>query len=275
MKKILTLVFGLALGLSQTEIQAQTEVRFFTNYGTFDVMIHNDIMPITGGNFLELVDNEFYNGVIFHRVIEDFIIQGGDPTGTGTGGPGYAIDDEFHDSLSNVEKTISMANSGPNTGGSQFFFNMIDNTFLDPDEAPLTSKHPVFGTVTENWDVVQNISEVAVDATNRPVMEVVMDSIRRVDLLSVNESEINKNALSVYPNPITSTSVVEVYSTSGGASQLGIYNCMGSLVSSYSVTLEKGENSIALKNLAIDAMADGIYFLQLEGENNIIKLMID
>jgi peptidylprolyl isomerase len=125
-------------------------------------------MPVTAGNFETLVKNKFYDGVIFHRVIEGFMIQGGDPTGTGFGGPGYAIKDEFQPGNRNDRGTLSMANAGPNTGGSQFFINLVDNNYLD-------SKHPVFGKVVEGMDVVDEIAKVPTtgrDGGYRPIQNV-------------------------------------------------------------------------------------------------------
>jgi peptidylprolyl isomerase len=122
-------------------------------------------MPVTAGNFESLVNKGYYNGVIFHRVINGFMIQGGDPTGTGTGGPGYAIKDEFTTHNRNDRGTISMANAGPNTGGSQFFINLVNNNFLD-------GKHPVFGRVVEGMDVVDKIARVKTGANDRPVTNV-------------------------------------------------------------------------------------------------------
>ncbi len=124
-----------------------------------------DYMPITSGNFEKLVKNGFYNGVIFHRVIDGFMIQGGDPTGTGTGGPGYEIKDEFVGNQKNDRGTISMANAGPNTGGSQFFINLVNNNFLD-------GRHPVFGEVVEGMNVVDSIAKVQTDANDGPLKEV-------------------------------------------------------------------------------------------------------
>lgn len=102
------------------------KVHFHTNLGDFTAELFEDKAPKTAGNFLELVEKGFYDGVIFHRVIDDFMIQGGDPTGTGMGGPGYTIDDEFGPGLAHSsEGILSMANAGPNTGGSQFFITLV------------------------------------------------------------------------------------------------------------------------------------------------------
>jgi len=158
-----------------------SKVRFYTNQGNFVVQLEDKLAPITSGNFLKLVNEKFYDGIIFHRVIKDFIVQGGDPTGTGSGGPGYSIQDEFHEDLSNVEKTISMANSGPNSGGSQFFFNMTNNDFLDFDKNPSSSKHAVFGKVISGYDKVEVISNVSVNSSDRPITDVVIDSIRKIN----------------------------------------------------------------------------------------------
>ena len=141
-----------------------TKVLLKTSMGDITIQL-NDDMPITTGNFKSLVEKGFYDGVIFHRVIDGFMIQGGDPEGTGMGGPGYNIADEFTDRNRNDRGTISMANAGPNTGGSQFFINLVDNSFLD-------SKHPAFGKVIAGMDVVDAIGKVQKDANNRPLTDV-------------------------------------------------------------------------------------------------------
>lgn len=145
-----------------------------TSMGDIHIELYKETMPITAGNFEKLVNDGFYDGVIFHRVIEGFMIQGGDPTGTGSGGPGYSIEDEFvsDPKLSNTKYTLSMANAGPNTGGSQFFINLADNTYLDWDKPPATSKHPVFGKVIEGQDVVDKIGKVQTGFADKPVQEV-------------------------------------------------------------------------------------------------------
>lgn len=139
-----------------------------TNMGNIEIELFEKEMPVTAGNFRKLVEKGFYNGVIFHRVIKDFMIQGGDPTGTGMGGPGYSIKDEFSKSNRNDRGTISMANAGPNTGGSQFFINLVNNNYLD-------RKHPVFGKVVKGMDVVDKIGSTKTDAGDRPVNKVVIN----------------------------------------------------------------------------------------------------
>jgi peptidylprolyl isomerase len=143
-----------------------TRVKLETNKGNIVIKLYKE-MPITSGNFEKLVRAGFYNGVIFHRIIDGFMIQGGDPTGTGMGGPGYKIRDEFTDTDldKNIRGTISMANAGPNTGGSQFFINLANNNFLD-------GKHPVFGKVVEGMDVVEKIGKSKTNAQDRPLEEV-------------------------------------------------------------------------------------------------------
>ena len=139
-------------------------VKLETTMGNITIELRAD-MPITAGNFEKLVKQGYYDGVIFHRVIDGFMIQGGDPTGTGRGGPGYTIKDEFAANNRNVRGTLSMANAGPNTGGSQFFINTVDNNFLD-------DRHPVFGRIVEGMDVVDRISKVKTGTGDRPVQEV-------------------------------------------------------------------------------------------------------
>jgi len=138
-----------------------------TSKGNIKIELFMDTMPITAGNFKKLVEKGFYDGVIFHRVIPGFMVQGGDPTGTGMGGPGYNIEDEFTDNNKNDRGTISMANAGPNTGGSQFFLNVANNNNLDP-------KHPVFGKVIEGMDVVDAIVNVETGPQDKPKEDVVI-----------------------------------------------------------------------------------------------------
>ncbi len=150
---------------------------FETNKGNFTLELFEDKAPVTTGNFITLVNKGFYNGLIFHRVIPQFMIQGGCPKGNGTGGPGYTIRDEFHNELSNVRGTIAMANRGPNTGGSQWFINVVDNCYLDFDKKPYTSAHPVFGKVIEGMEVVDMISKVKADANDKPLQDILINKI--------------------------------------------------------------------------------------------------
>lgn len=157
-----------------------------TNKGVIEIELFEDSMPITAGNFVKLAEEGFYNGVKFHRVIEGFMIQGGDPiTKTnqvlkyGTGGPDYSIPDEHvrGELLTNVRGTISMANSGPNSGGSQFFINLVNNDVLDFDKPPLSSQHPVFGRVVAGMDVVDEIATVEVNPVSLPLEDIVMETV--------------------------------------------------------------------------------------------------
>ena len=145
------------------------KVKIETNMGDIIIELYLD-MPITTGNFEKLIGEGIYDGVIFHRIIDGFMIQGGDPTGTGFGDPKIPnIQDEFtHEGGNkNNRATISMANSGPNTSSSQFVINLADNNFLD-------GKHPTFGEVIEGMDVVDKISKLPKDSSDRPLEEVKM-----------------------------------------------------------------------------------------------------
>ena len=145
-----------------------TTVTLKTNVGDIKIKMYDD-MPVTSGNFIKLAKEGFYDGIVFHRVIEGFMIQGGCPNGTGMGGPGYNIKDEFVKGHSNKRGTISMANTGrPNTGGSQFFINLVDNNFLDWDNPRTPSAHPVFGEVVEGMEIVDKIGVCSTDHNDRP-----------------------------------------------------------------------------------------------------------
>lgn len=138
-----------------------------TSMGNITIVL-DPSLPVTTGNIEKLVEEDYYNGVIFHRVIDGFMIQGGDPSGTGRGGPGYVIKDEFAANNRNDRGTVAMANAGPNTGGSQFFINLVNNNYLD-------KKHPVFGKVVEGMDVVDAIAKVRTNGQaggNRPLQNV-------------------------------------------------------------------------------------------------------
>ncbi|MEI6805858.1 MAG: peptidylprolyl isomerase [Myxococcaceae bacterium] len=141
---------------------------FKTNMGDMLVELYSDKVPKTVENFVKLAEKGFYNGTIFHRVIPDFMIQGGDPEGTGRGGPGYKFADEFHPELKhNAPGILSMANAGPNTNGSQFFITEIPTPFLD-------NRHAVFGKVIENLELVPKIARVKRDRQDRPLEDIVL-----------------------------------------------------------------------------------------------------
>jgi cyclophilin family peptidyl-prolyl cis-trans isomerase len=149
-----------------------SEATMVTNHGDIKLELFDDAAPKTVENFTTLARKGFYDGVIFHRVIRDFMIQGGDPQGTGTGGPGYTFEDEINDHKI-VRGALAMANAGPNTNGSQFFI-------VTTDAAPwLDGKHTVFGEVTSGMDVVDKIEQTPTDARDRPREEA---RIERIEL---------------------------------------------------------------------------------------------
>jgi peptidyl-prolyl cis-trans isomerase B (cyclophilin B) len=147
-----------------------TQATLHTNHGAIAIELFDDDAPKTVENFLKLARDGFYDGVIFHRIIPDFMIQGGDPTGTGSGGPGYQFEDEFNDHKV-VRGALAMANAGPNTNGSQFFI-------VTTDAAPwLDGKHTVFGQVTGGMDAVDSISATDTDGRDRPREDVVIERV--------------------------------------------------------------------------------------------------
>ena len=167
-------------------------VNFETTMGNFTAEIFEDTMPITGGNFLKLVNDGYYNGLHFHRVIADFMIQFGCPHSKdansprcGTGGPGYSIEDEFTAKISNQPGTLSMANSGPNSGGSQIFINVRDNSYLDWFSGG-RSKHPVFGKIVEGYDVVLRASKARTMPGDRPVKPI---QVTKISVVPVESAE--------------------------------------------------------------------------------------
>jgi peptidylprolyl isomerase len=161
---------------------AQTKVQFYTNHGDFKLVLFDTIVPVTTSNFISLVQQKRYDNTTFHRVINNFMIQGGD-----INPPADTIPDEFDASLSNTLGTISMANLGPNTGTSQFFINLVNNNYLDFDKPPYTSQHAVFGTTINGFGIVQTIGTTPTDTNDAPITPVVVDSIR---ILSLHVSDI-------------------------------------------------------------------------------------
>lgn len=168
---IIAIVFALSFGNS---LYSQTVVQWYTSMGDFRAQLREDLVPVTAQNFIDLSNANFYDDLIFHRVIIEFMIQDGCPNGNGSGGPGYSFDDEFHPDLRHDEPGIlSMANSGPNTNGSQYFITVVPTTWLD-------DLHAVFGKIIDGMDVVYAISEVETNSNDKPLIDVVIDSIRVV-----------------------------------------------------------------------------------------------
>lgn len=142
-----------------------------TSMGTMEFELYEDKAPATTKNFIDLAKKGFYDGLVFHRIIKDFMAQGGDPKGDGTGGPGYTIKDEFGQGLRhNGMGILSMANAGPNTGGSQFFITLAPTPWLD-------GKHAIFGKLVEGEEVLEAIGNVSTDADDRPIEPVVMETV--------------------------------------------------------------------------------------------------
>lgn len=151
---------------------ANRKALFETNKGSFKIELFEDKAPITTKNFIKLANERFYNGLIFHRVIQGFMIQGGCPDGTGRGGPGYTIKDEFHPNLKHdCQGILSMANAGPNTGGSQFFITVAPTPWLD-------NHHSVFGKVIDGMNIVLEISKIHTDRRDKPIEDVVINKLK-------------------------------------------------------------------------------------------------
>ncbi|MFC1728321.1 peptidylprolyl isomerase [Nanoarchaeota archaeon] len=163
---ILILAILLLAGCSKNTI-----VVIETNHGTMEVELFQERAPVTTENFITLTKQGYYDNLTFHRVIRNFMIQGGDPVGDGTGGPGYTIPDEFHEELThNKMGILSMANRGPNTGGSQFFITLVPTSWLN-------GKHSVFGQVIKGEDVLRKIGNLETDETDKPINPVIMERL--------------------------------------------------------------------------------------------------
>ncbi|CAN5559194.1 peptidylprolyl isomerase [soil metagenome] len=149
-------------------------VLFETTQGNFKVKLFLEEAPLTAGNFKALVEKGFYDGIIFHRVIDQFMIQGGDPTGTGRGGSGKKIKDEFGEGLiHNKPGMLSMANAGPNTGDSQFFITLVPTPWLD-------GKHAIFGEISEGMDVIEKIGKTKTGSMDKPAEDIIMTKVTMV-----------------------------------------------------------------------------------------------
>lgn len=252
MKRILLLVFAFA----SLQLSAQTLVDFHTTKGSFRVELREDLMPITAGNFIKLADSGYYDGIIFHRVIKGFMIQGGDPTGTGTGGPGYTIEDEY-DSTMNHDSAgvISMANTGaPNSGGSQFFITLNPQPHLD-------GKHAVFGAVIQGMENVYEIGNVRTTGS-RPQEDVVMKKVEISDGGVLSIERPNTEVLTeAYPNPFAASVHINFEVKKQGTVRAAIYDSQGRLVETLVQSHQKpGIVSVDWNASSFDT---GIYYLQI------------
>lgn len=238
---------------------AQTQATFYTNQGDFIVELYDWRMPITTGNFKNLVQNKFYDSTIFHRVIDNFMIQGGNASLTG-GGTAAVIQDEFDASTSNLQFNIAMANAGPNTGTSQFFINLKDNTYLDFDKPPTTSKHPVFGKVISGSNIVTTIGAVPTNSSDRPVTDVLIDSIRMTYLVptAIEEVYLGSAAFQIFPNPVRADNSIKFTIPKEGSYAIQLYNLNGQIVYKKAAQLKKGTNELAIPNF--DNLPKGNYF---------------
>jgi cyclophilin family peptidyl-prolyl cis-trans isomerase len=248
MKKLITLLLPVCCLSGIIDANAQTEATYYTNMGNFKVELTDALTPITVDSFVARVAGKFYDGLTFHRVIDGFMIQGGDPAGDGTGDAGYVIPDEFDPSLKNVPKALAMANAGPNTGSCQFFINLVTNSNLN-------NKHTVFGMVTDNFTVVQNIGKVATDANDKPVTPVKIDSIR-ITKYPATVKTINKGTtVNIYPNPNRGIFYIDLPAT---ASTIELVNMKGQVV----------YNAKASGKLQINlgSQAAGLYIMRVTNE---------
>lgn len=183
--------------------EAQTEVQFYTTKGNFTIVLTDSLTPRTVDSFIVRAAQKFYDGLIFHRVINNFVIQGGDPQGTGMGGPGYQIPNEISPSLKNNKGSLAMANAGPNTNGSQFYVNLVNNNMLD-------GSYTVFGMTTSGFDIVQAIGSVPTGPGDKPITDVRMDSIRVMKFYTAAKTIEGKLQASISPNPSRGKFTIEL-----------------------------------------------------------------
>ena len=246
MKKLILIAFLLSPFVSK----AQTAVEFYTNHGDFTVELYDEFMPITTGNFINLVNEEFYDGVIFHRVIEGFVIQGGNNPPAPPN-----IPDEFSEETSNIQKTLGMANAGPNTGNSQFYINLVDNTGLDPN-------YPCFGITIAGFDVVLEIGSVPTNSNDRPIDDVIMDSLRVTGQTTVISELHNAPILvEVYPNPFVTSTQISFEIKQNSHVDLSIYDIHGRLVTQ----LINEQRQVGVHKITWDDAdaTDAAYFMRL------------
>ena len=265
-KRILCrLPFFILMLLAVQVIQAQSIARFYTSKGDFDVELREDLVPITGNNFITLCNQKFYDHVIWHRIVPGFVIQSGDPTGTGSGGPGYTIQDEFHASLNHNSKgIISMANAGPNTGGSQFFITLAPASHLN-------NLHSVFGSVISGLNIVDSIAATPLNGNGTPVFPPVNDSIRIIlTPVSIDQPAAPAILGGNFPNPFSGETTITFGLTQATEASIRILDATGRLVRELNLGwLEAGDQRVIWdsKNAQGNTAKAGLYFYQLHTAN--------
>lgn len=259
MKKIILLTL---LSCSLTAF-SQTLADFYTSFGNFRVELREDLMPITANNFIKLSRKGFYDATIFHRVVADFVIQGGDPIGTGSGGPGYTISDEDHILMNHDSAgVIGMAKDvAPNSAGSQFYFT------LSP-QPNLNRRYAVFGACIQGLQVILDIGKVQVNGEDKPLDAVILDSVRIVNTTAINQEEEMRMPLEVYPNPFSERSYIRYEVKRAGPLTLSIYDMQGRLIRN----LIDGKTLPGIFDIYWDgedmqgtAVSPGLYVLVIQG----------
>lgn len=254
----------LFIALSYTILgSSQTLVDFYTSMGDFRVEMREDLMPITAGNFMKLSDKKFYDGLIFHRVIAGFVIQGGDPLGNGSGGPGFTIQDEFHLNMNHDSAgVIAMAKtSAPNSAGSQFYFTLAPQPNLD-------QRYSVFGSCIQGLQTILDIGLVQTNGDDKPLTPVIMDSIRVQHPTGITYEADLFMALEVFPNPFSEQSYIRYEVKEAGPLKLHIYDLQGRLVQSL---LDKNMSPGIYdsvwdgEDIRGNAVSSGMYLLVIQG----------
>jgi len=241
-KLLLSFVFTLAVCCSF----AQTQVTFYTSKGSFVVSMEETKRPLTTANFLKLVKAKFYDKRLFYRVIKNFMIQGGSG-----GGSVPAIKDELTPAFSNLQKTIAMANAGPNTGSSEIYINLVNNTYLDPN-------YTAFGTVISNFTVVQAIGVVPTSGSSgnppdKPLTDVVMDSVRiTLTPTAINNPDNPLHSIDIFPNPTSGSVFI--------SSPESIENIFITDILDQPVSLPEARNG---NTIDLSSFLPGIYLLHL------------
>lgn len=258
MKKIL-LILALCISFG---LQSQTLVDFYTTKGDFRVQLREDLMPITANNFISLVDTGFYDGIFFHRVVKGFVIQGGDPAGNGTGGPGYTIMDEYHPSMNHDSAgVIAMAKTSlPNSAGSQFYFTLAATPNLNRTYA-------AFGSCIEGLDVIMDIGDVAVGTNDRPIFGVRMDSVRLYDPSASNDNLQAEVLTEVYPNPFKEQADIRYQIRHAGHVEVTVSDLQGRIIQ----TLANEQKAPGIYEIQWDASesAAGSYLLSVKTEKGV------